>query len=372
MRTILLLLEKEFRQIFRNKGLVASIVVAPIIQLLILPLAADFEVKNILIAVVDHDHSSYSQQMVSKITSSGYFTLVDYNGSFKDAVTLVDEEKADLVLEIPAGFERGIIRENEQKLFLAINAINGVKAGLGGAYLSNIIKDFNNIIRLEWIEPTRYSPMPVIEMTSLYWYNPLMKYKLFIVPGLLVLLITGGATFLTTINIVREKEIGTIEQINVSPIKKHHFILGKLIPFWIIEMGVFTVGLFLAWLIYGIVPVGSIGLLYAFLAIYLWGILGFGLLVSSVSHTQQEGMFVAFFFMMIFNLMSGLFTPINSMPDWAKLITQLNPVTHFVEVMRMVVLKGSGFYDIRNHFFIITVVAIVINIWAVLNYRKTT
>ncbi len=372
MRTILLLLEKEFRQIFRNKGLAASIVIAPIIQLLILPLAADFEVKNVLIAIVDHDHSAYSQQMVSKITSSGYFTLVAYDGSFKDAVTLVDKDKVDLVLEIPSGFERGLIRESEQKLFIAINAINGVKAGLGGAYLGNIIKDFNNTVRLEWIEPTRYSPRPVIELMSLYWYNPLMKYKLFIVPGLLVLLVTGGSVFLTTINIVREKEIGTIEQINVTPIKKHHFILGKLIPFWILEMGVFSVGLTFAWLVYGILPVGSIGLLYLFLAVYLWAVLGIGLLVSTFSHTQQEAMFVAFFFMMIFNMMSGLFTPINSMPEWAKLITQLNPVTYFVEVMRMVVLKGSGFSDIKVQFFRIMAGAIVINIWAVLNYKKTS
>ena len=213
--------------------------------------------------------------------------------------------------------------------------------------------------------------MPTIDIVPSNWYNPLMDYNNYFVPGILVMLVTGGGAFLTSLNIVREKEIGTIEQLNVTPIKKHQFILAKLIPFWLLELTVFTVGLGVAILVYGIVPVGHIWLLYCFLGIYMLAILGYGLLISTYADTQQQAMFVGFFFMMIFNLMSGLYTPIDSMPGWAKLLTYLNPVSYFVEVMRMVVLKGSGFPEIRTHILIIAAFAVVLNIWAVVNYKKT-
>jgi ABC-2 type transport system permease protein len=175
------------------------------------------------------------------------------------------------------------------------------------------------------------------------------------------------------LNIVREKELGTIEQINVTPIRKTHFIIGKLLPFWIIGIFVFSIGLFgISRLIYGIVPAGSVLLLYSFLSVYLIALLGFGLLVSTYSDTQQQAMSVAFFFVMIFMLMSGLFTPIDSMPGWAKLIANLNPVTYFIDVMRMIVLKGSTLADIGFHFLVVGLFAVGLNTWAVLNYRKTT
>jgi len=181
----------------------------------------------------------------------------------------------------------------------------------------------------------------------------------------------GG--YMSALNIVKEKEMGTIDQINVTPIRKHHFILGKLIPFWILGMFVFTMGLtVISWLIYGIVPQGSILLLYGFLSIYLLAVLGFGLLISTYCETQQQAMSLAFFFIMIFMLMSGLFTPIDSMPGWAKVIAHINPVTYFIDVMRMVVLKGSGFSNIKLHFAVVTIIAAILNSWAILNYRKTS
>ncbi|HLX12952.1 MAG TPA: ABC transporter permease [Bacteroidota bacterium] len=372
MRTIKFLLQKELLQIIRNKSLMTSMLVGPIIQLIILPLAANYTVKHILLAVVDHDHSTYSQKLVTKVLSSGYFILAGENTSYNQAMTLVELDKADLVLEIPAGFERNLVRTSEQKLLVAVNAINGMKAGLGGGYLGSIIADFNNEIRLQWIQPDRFRPVPTIDITPTNWYNPLMNYNNFFVPGILVMLVTGGGSFLTSLNIVREKEIGTIEQLNVTPIKKYQFILAKLIPFWILEIIVFTVGMGVALLIYGIEPLGHIWLLYLFLSVYMLAILGYGLLISTFAETQQQAMFVGFFFMMIFNLMSGLYTPIDSMPGWAKLITYLNPVSYFVQVMRMVVLKGSGFAEIQTHLLIIGIFAIAMNVWAVGNYKKTS
>lgn len=372
MKTLKYLLQKEFRQIFRNKSIVAIIMAVPVVQILILPLAADYEVKNINLSIVDHDHSSYSEKLISKITASGYFRLTGYNTSFTEALKLIEADKADLILEIPQEFERNLIRENQQKIFIAVNAINGTKANLGGSYLNTIIRDFNAEIRLQLISPSKFNTIPTIEITSSNWFNPLMNYKFFMVPGILAILLTMIGGYLSALNIVKEKEIGTIEQINVTPIKKHLFILGKIIPFWVLGLIVFTLGLTVSWLVYGIVPLGSLGLLYGFVAVYLFAVLGFGLLISTFCDTQQQAMFIAFFFMMIFILMSGLFTSIDSMPDWAQMIAKLNPVTYMIDVMRMIVLKGSGFDDIKFHLLKVIFFAIVLNSWAVFNYKKTS
>jgi ABC-2 type transport system permease protein len=372
MRTLKYLLQKEFKQIFRNSTILRMILMMPIVQLLVMPLAADFEIKNINISIVDHDHSSYSRKLVDKIIASGYFKLNDYSNSFDASFQQFQTDRSDLILEIPKDFEKGLVRENANTLFLAVNAINGTKASVGSGYLSRIITNFNTDIRQDWIQASPASIAPTMEVSTLNWFNTLLNYPIFMVPGILVSLVTMIGMYMCALNIVKEKEVGTIEQINVTPIKKHHFILGKLIPFWVIGNFVFTVGLFgIGRLVYGIVPLGSIPLLYAFLGLFLIAILGIGLLISTYSQTQQQAMSLAFFCMMLFMLMSGLFTSIDSMPEWAIWIANANPVTYFTEVMRMVVLKGSGFNDIKQHFLIMTGFAFLFNGWAILNYKKT-
>lgn len=371
MRTLRFLLRKEFRQIFRDKAIVAMIFFMPMVQLILMPLAADYEVRNINLSVVDHDKSPYSQKLISKIVASGYFRLTGYNASFKEAFGLIESDKADLILEIPHDFERNLIREDHEKLFVAVNAINGTKASLGGSYLGNIIADFNADIRMQLVTPPRFSQFPVIDVVASNWFNPVLNYKVFIVPGILAILVTMVGGFLSALNIVREKEIGTIEQINVTPIRKHIFIIGKLVPFWVLANIVFTIGLLVARFVYGIIPVGSLLTLYAFISVYLLAVLGFGLLVSTFCDTQQQAMFIMFFFMMLFILLGGLFTSIDSMPEWAKLITRVNPVRYMIEVMRMVILKGSSFVDILPHVGVVACMAAVLNGWAILNYKKT-
>ena len=370
MRTIRFLLQKEFRQIFRDPAIIRIIFVMPVIQLLILPWAADYEIKDINLSVVDHDHSSYSRQLISKITSSGYFKLDEYTDSYNRALERIELDKSDLILVIPASFEKDLVKENESNLFIAVNAINGVKANLGGAYLRSIIQDYNREVRLHWIQFPRFSPEINIEVASSNWFNPLMNYKFFMVPGILVILLTMVGANLAAINIVREKEIGTIEQINVTPIKKYHFILGKLIPFWVLGLVVLSIGLLIARLAYGIVPAGSLLVIYSFAAVYLLAVLGLGLLVSTYSGNQQQAMLVSFFMMMIFILLGGLYTSVDSMPGWAKAITRINPVAYFIDVMRMVVLKGSGFADIKYHLLTVFGFAVVLNGWATISYRK--
>ncbi|HNV30935.1 MAG TPA: ABC transporter permease [Cyclobacteriaceae bacterium] len=370
MRALLILLEKEFRQVFRNPAILRMMFLMPAVQLLIMPLAADYEVKNVKICVVDYDHSVYSQKLVNKITATDYFTLVDYTDSYTKALTHVEHDEADLILQIPNSFEKDLIREDEVSLFLAINAINGVKASLGGAYLRSIIGDFNQEVRLEWVQMPRQNPQPVIEIASINWFNPLMNYRFFMVPGILVILVTMVGAFLSALNIVKEKEVGTIEQINVTPIRKYQFILGKLIPFWVLGLVILTIGLLISWIAYGIVPVGSVFTIYVFAGVYLISILGLGLLVSTFANTQQQAMLLSFFMMMIFILLGGLYTSIDSMPKWAQIFTRFNPVTYFIEVMRMVVLKGSTLYDIRYHMLIVLLFGIVLNSLAILNYHK--
>jgi len=346
--------------------------VMPVMQLIILPLAANYEVKNVNLVFVDHDHSCYSEKLVNKITASGYFRLAGYTTSFRDAMKLIESDRADLILEIPHGFERNLIRENEQKVFIAVNAINGVKANLGGAYLAVILRDYNADLRAQLVDATGANLLPTIEITSLNRFNVFMNYKVYMVPGILAILVTMIGGFLTALNIVKEKEVGTIEQINVTPIKKHHFILGKLIPFWVLGNIVFTLGLAVSWAIYGIIPVGNLVVLYFFVSVYLLAVLGFGLLISTFCDTQQQAMFIMFFFMMIFILMGGLFTSIDSMPEWAKVVTYFNPVRYLIDVMRMVILKGSEFRNITFHLAVIALFAIILNALAVLNYRKTS
>ncbi|RJQ59048.1 MAG: ABC transporter permease, partial [Stygiobacter sp.] len=283
-----------------------------------------------------------------------------------------EEDKADLIIDIPQNFEKDLLRDSQSKIMISANAINGQTAGLAVSYSNTIIREFNNEIRTEWIQQPRLNSQPVIEITSSNWFNPRMNYKYFIVPGVLALLVTLVGFILTSLNIVKEKETGTIEQLNVSPIKKYQFILGKLIPFWILGMVVLIIGFAVSFVIYGIFPQGSFLIGFSFAGIYLIAILGFGLLTSTFAETQQQAMFIAYFFMMIFVLLGGLFAPIENMPDWAKYLTYINPVSYLIEVMRMIVLKGSGFADLAKHFGIITMFAVVLNVLAILNYKKTT
>jgi len=197
-----------------------------------------------------------------------------------------------------------------------------------------------------------------------------MNYKFFMVPGILVILLTMVGTNLASINIVKEKEIGTIEQINVTPVKKYHFILGKLIPFWIMGLLILTIGLGISRLFYGIIPLGSFITIYVFAAVYLLAVLGLGLLLSTYANNQQQAMLLSFFLMMIFILLGGLYTSIDSMPEWAKWITRFNPVSYFIEVMRMVILKGSSLADIKYHLLKMFGFALVFNSWAIYNYKK--
>lgn len=364
------LLEKEFKQIIRNPFLPKMVVMFPLMVLLVFPWAANFEIKNINLSVIDHDHSTYSQRLVNKITSSGYFRLTDISGTYNQSIKAIEEDKADIILEIPQHFEQKLVSESEGKLMISANTVNGTKGGLGSYYISNIISSFANDIQKEWVQMPRNSTIPTIEIVNQNRFNPHLDYKIFMVPALMVILLTMVCGFLPALNIVSEKEVGTIEQINVTPVPRFMFIFSKLLPFWIISFIILTISFIIAYFFYHMLPTGHLGTIYFFASIYVLGISGLGLIISNYSETMQQALFVMFFFMMVFILMSGLFTPISSMPEWAQYITAFNPLRYFIEVIRMIYLKGSGFSQLISQLAALSSFAITLNIWAILSYKK--
>jgi ABC-2 type transport system permease protein len=372
MNTILFIIQKEFIQVFRNRMMMPIIFVVPIVQLIILVHAATFEMKNIKVSVIDLDMSSSSRKMVSKFQGSPFFLVKHTSFSEKEAQTEMKKGNVDLILQIPYGFERRLVKENSAKVQVVVNAINGASAGLINAYTTMIIFDFNRELLIDWLTPGMLAATQNITVSTSYWYNPKLNYKTYMVPGILCLLVTIIAFLLSGMNIVREKEIGTIEQINVTPIRKVEFITGKLMPFWIIALFELAFGLLIGKLLFSIPIIGSLWLIFLSAGVYIFVILGFGLLISTMTNTQQQSMLVSFFFMVIFILMSGLFTSIESMPLWAQNLDRINPIAYFIRIMRMVMLKGSDFHDIRESFYSLVVYAVAIISFAVWRYRKVT
>ena len=360
------LLEKEFKQIFRNAFIPKLILAMPIMMMLVLPWAANQEIKNVKLSVIDNDRSTLSKRLINKITASGYFRLTDVSTSYNQAMQSVDAGKSDIILEIPQKFEKDLYKSGVTNVMISANAVNGMKGGLGSAYLSGIINDFANELTAGQGNKSQSSIVH-----AQFKFNPKLNYKVFMIPALFVMLLTLLTGFLPALNIVSEKELGTTEQLNVTPMSKGIFILAKLIPYWIIGFVVLSICMGLAALIYGLIPAGSLATIYLYAVIYILAVSGFGIVISNYSNTMQQAMFVMFFFMLIIILLSGLFTPISSMPRWAQAITTINPLRYLMEVMRAVYLKGSSMWELLPQFFALCGFAVVSNAWAVVSYKKT-
>lgn len=365
------LLEKEFKQILRNTFLPKLIVLMPIMMLLFLPWAADLEVKNINISVVDNDRSTYSDRLIQKILSSDYFVLQDVSDSYNEAMRSVELGESDLILKIRPDFEKELVKNGITDVMVAANAVNGTKGSIGSTYLISILSDFSDNLREEWGLKTGKEISPVINIVPYYKFNTFLDYKFFMIPAMITMLLTLISGFLPAFNIVSEKENGTIEQMNVSPVGRLVFILSKLIPYWIIGLIVITIGFIIASLLYGMVPVGSFLTIYFYAAVYILSISGLGLIISNYSETLQQAMFLMFFFVLLMIMLSGLFTPVSSMPGWAQWIAWANPVTYYMEVLRAVYLKGSSTADLLPQLFILLGFSVFLNSWAVVSYKKS-
>jgi len=369
MRTLLFIIRKEFIQLFRHKVMVRIIFIMPLMQLLILAYAATYEIKTIKLHVVDLDRSQTSRDLMGHFSGSSFYKIVGFSNSDKLADQDILTNRAQQILTIPQDFEKDLNTTGHAKVQISTNAIDGAAAALMNAYTLSIVQDYNlNLI----VESTGVSAEEPIKTSWSYWFNPELDYKNYMVPGILVLLVTLIGMFMSGMNLVKEKEIGTIEQINVTPIRKYQFITGKLLPYWLVALAELCFGMILAKLVFDIPILGSVGLIFLVAAVYLLVILALALLISTKTNTQQQAMFLSWFFMVVFILMSGLFTPIDSMPQWAKVITWFNPIAYFVEVIRMIMLKGSGFADVLKNLLLLGVFAVSALMVAVWQYRKTT
>lgn len=366
------LLEKEFKQMMRNVILPIVFILLPIGIINMVPKAATQEVKNLKVSVIDNDHSSWSARLMQKLSASQYFHLNDVSSSYNKALESVEAGNADFIVEIEPGFERNLVREGVSKVMVSANAVNGVKAGLGSSYLAQIIADYSSQLLEESGLSASSVSMAHFDVVPRYLYNANLDYKFFMIPGLMAMLLILLVGFLPALNIVGEKEKGTIEQINVTPVGKFDFILSKLIPYWVVGLMVLGYAMVLAYMIYGQAPVGNIATIFLFATLFILIVSSMGLIVSNYSDTTQQAALVMFFFLVIFILLSGLITPVSSMPSWAKAFTRLNPLRYFIETMRSLYLKGSGLSELRYHFYALAGYAVAMWTWAICSYKKNS
>ncbi len=345
--TLHYLIQKEFLQIRRNSFLPRLIILFPIVIMCVMPWVMSMEVKNIRVAVVDNDRTTQSQRLVHAVEASRYFIFTGQKPSYKAALAEVEKGQADIVLEIQGG-----------QCLIAANAVNGTKGAMGSAYLSQIVV-------------SRVAPAAVLAQPSvLMLYNKHQNYKLYMIPALLAIVMMLLTGFLPTLNIVGEKEAGTIEQINVTPVSKWAFILAKLVPYWLIALFVVTACLLLAWAIYGITSAGSLLWVYVLAMLLALFFSSFGLVVSNYSDTMQQAIFVMWFFVVCILLLSGLFTPTRSMPSWAYLTTYVNPMHYFIDAIRTVFIRGGGFEAIARQLLALLAIGLFMSVWAVQSYKK--
>ena len=364
------LIRKEFKQFFRNPFLPKLVIVFPVVIMLVIPWIVNMDIKNIRLTVVDKDRSSTSGKLIRNLGASEYFILEDVTGSYPEALRQLEKGRTDAVVEIPGYFEQGLVTEGRALVQISLNAVNQIKGVLGSNYLNAVCADFF----AENFVPVAVStgPAPRVSISVINKFNPYMDYKNFMIPAYMVIVIILLGGFLPALNIVGEKEKGTIEQINITPVRKTTFIFAKLIPYWIMGLIVLSVCMLLAWAVFGLSPHGGIWTVYLFSLLFIFALSGFGLVVSNYSDTMQQAMFVMFFFILVFMLMSGLLTPISSMPRWAQVITWLNPPRYFIEMMRGVYLQGCSLADLSHQFLALLGFDVFFGTWAVMSYRKTS
>lgn len=360
------LIEKEFKQFRRNAFMPRLAIMFPLFIILIFPWVATFEVRDISVTVIDNDATTTSQRLISKIKGSNYFILQNVVNDYDAAITDIESSKSDIILAIPSDFEKNIFTNRGTDIQISANSVNGIKGGIGSGYMNSIINEYiAQIFNEQGLKIT-----PQIEISLQNKFNPSLDYKLFMIPALMTTVLIMLCGFLPALNIVSEKEIGTIEQINVTPVSKTSFILAKLIPYWLMGFVVLSICFILSWIVYGYIPRGSFFSIYLAATLFILVMSGMGLIISNHSSTMQQAMFVMFFFVMIFILMSGLFTPVKSMPNWAQNVATFIPPRYFINIMRSVYLKGATLTDNIFNYAALSLFAIIINIWAIISYRK--
>lgn len=362
MRTLFILLRKEFILFRKNKFLPKLAFIFPCMVILIIPLVTTMDVRHVGVAVINHDNSQLSRNILADLAATSYFS-VQTTESYEKAIELIERSKCDVILEIPDNFQKALDSGEPKAPHISANGVNGLKGSLGSKYVSQSV--MNTVTAYMGVE------MPEL-ITIQYLYNPTLEYRNNMIPALMIMLLIMICGFLPALNLVNEKETGTIEQMNVTPVKTPIFVLSKVIPYWIIGIIVISLAMIIAKLIYGLKPAGSIGIIYLATLLFIFVMSGFGIVIANKSVNMLQSMFLMFFVVMILILMSGLLTPISSMPDWAQKITYALPPRYFIDIMRMVYLKATSIYDMQFQFVMLAIFAVLTNAVAALTYRKQT
>ncbi|MDE6065703.1 MAG: ABC transporter permease [Duncaniella sp.] len=359
-RILVALLRKEIVMMRHNPIIPKMIVALPVMALLIIPLVATFDVKDVEVAVVDNDHSQLSRRMIADMDASRELSVIATVNTHKEAMDLIEKGKADVILSIPPHFSRDI-----SELDVEANGVNATKGMLGMQYVVNSV---TSTLRAVNIGEGRNVPESMASV--LYRFNPTLNFKHYMIPALMVFLIIMICGFLPALNLVSEKETGTIEAMNVTPVSRTVFVLSKLIPFWVTGILVVTIGIIIGFFVYGVAPIGNIACIYLASILLSLVMSGLGVTIANKSATMLQTIFVMFAFIIIFQLMGGLFTPIGSMPEWAQYITYAVPPRFFNEIMRSIYLKGTSVFELRSQFLWLAAYAMLAIYCAAITYKK--
>ena len=367
------LIRKEFKQMRRNILLPIIFCLLPLALTNIIPRVATQEVKGLKLCVVDNDHSTLSRRLIQKIDASAYLDLNRIAQSEKEAMQSLDDASADLFLIIPEGYEKKTVSpipSERGELYIAANATNGMKGAMGQNYVQQIILSFMQEIAEDNGNYTPPSEGLGEAVRLRFAFNPHLDYKIYMMPAVFALMLMLIVGFLPALNIVGEKERGTIEQVNVTPISKVEFIVSKLVPYWCVGMLMSILALAAGKGLYGILPAGSIGVMFLFLFVFCMLASSFALIISNYSDSTRQASLTMFFFLVIFILMSGLLTPVRSMPVWAQWLSMLDPMRHIIEALRLIYVKGSTLVELLPQFYTLCAFAAFASLWAVVSYRK--
>ncbi len=363
------LLKKEFSQLFKDKRLLPIIFIAPVLQLTLLGFAASFDVKNIALAVCDLDKTKTSREFVEKFVTSGYFIIEYATDDYNAVQGYLDKNKVQMALIVPHKFGDHILRKESAKVQVLVDGSEGNTAAISLSYFNQIVGQFSQNILSE--VAGKNLSLGGVNAEVRAWYNPELKSRNYMVPGVLVLILLVTTMNLTSMAVVKEKEIGTLEQIMVTPIRPSELILGKLIPFTVI--GVLNVFVVLTVMVFGfgISVKGSLPLLFGLTGFFLLTTLGLGLFVSTITRTQQQAMMIGQFFIlqpMIY--LSGFTFPVENMPNLMQYMSWAIPMRHYLVIARSVVLKGVGISSLWLQAVLLLGMGVAVLTASVLRFRK--
>lgn len=363
------LLEKEFKQLSRNPVIVGVLIFYTIMVLFFFPCPVTQELKSLKISIVNSDTGGYAQRLIGKLKATKSIEVQSIYPDYPSALNDIERGETKAVMVFPKDFSEQLQLQEEPSIQLLLNAVDGTQAGLAQSYLLQLVQHYSKQLRMEELGLSQEEIEPIAVLPT-YRYNSTLNYKYFMLPALLVIMLTMYCSIFPAMSIVQEKEKGTLQQLNVTPIRRSTLILSKIIPFWILAIISVLISIPVIYWVYGLAFQGSILLYLFYVLIFAIALSFMGVILSNFSETLQQAMFLTLFFILIFFLMSGLFSPVDAMPAWAKVIAYANPLTYFNRLTRMVYLRGSGFLEIVPDLLALLVFLVVFGVIAVVTHKK--